>query len=908
MARWIAMSLVLLGRVAGLACQRDESLPATWPLAAGTGGPAFSNAPLELDAVAAQPLIRAAPAAVAPLVAGPASTFVRHDLSSSPFGQVTQGINVGDIDGDGRPDLVVGGDEYLLWYRNPDWTPNLIANGFKFAGGAMVVVRDMDGDGRLDVLTGRYVISSPNDRQMVWYGNTPAGWAAHVMSTTSYCHDLAFADFDRDGRVDTACDDHKLKQVSWLKAPANPTALWTTKVIDARNVMGADVADIDRDGAVDVVAGRAWYRNDGAGRFVRYAFTTLVDAADRFFDDYAKVNVLDLDGDGRLDVFATLFANSREGQVWAFFAPADPRTQPWTGVQIDPGPLFGVHSQAVARFDGTSRPQVMVAETNIGGYGFGPNPDPQTYVYRLAGAARTPAGWERLLVDDVGTHEARAVDLDGDGFPDIAGGEENTDLVTPPRDGQVSWWENLAGGAATTTSIATGTTAQPTTTTPTTTLPGGSQQRTLQPDSTSGVDNQITGTRNATSNYGAGTSLCVGNDAMNSERALVRFDLSSLGTAASVTSCVLTFTVRQVTAPTAGRIVRLRRGDWSETGSTWNAYKSGAPWGASGAASATADVDATTAVSFTPPAGIGAYTFPSLVTLCQDAVTNRAGALDLLIRQDVDQDGACSGSCAAHEFCSYSSDFTTAASRPRLVVTYATGATTSTSSSTTSTSIRPSTSTAPTPSTSTTTTTGGPSTTLRLTLQPDAAAGVDNQMAGGRNTTANYGTVSLCVGNDQANSERVLIRFDLSALGSRASVKSCLLTFTVYQVTAPTAGRIVRLRRPDWSETTSTWAAYKTGAAWSAPGAGDETTDVDATLAVPFTPPAATGAFTLPSLQALCQDAVQNRAGILDLVVAQTADQNGACAGTCVPHEFCSRSSDYSTAANRPRLVVGYAP
>jgi hypothetical protein len=179
----LAVSFLLLGPSAGRPCQRDESLPATWPLAARTSGAAMSlTATAAEAAVGSQPLIRAEAAAVAPLVvATPPLTFTRHDLDSSPYGQVTEGINVGDIDGDGRPDLVVGGDQYLLWYHNPDWTPNLIANGYKFAGGAMIVVRDMDGDGRLDVLTGRYVISDPNNLQMVLYGNTPAGWAPHVV-------------------------------------------------------------------------------------------------------------------------------------------------------------------------------------------------------------------------------------------------------------------------------------------------------------------------------------------------------------------------------------------------------------------------------------------------------------------------------------------------------------------------------------------------------------------------------------------------------------------------------------------------------------------------------------------------------------------------------------------------------
>ena len=111
-----------------------------------------------------------------------------------------------------------------------------------------------------------------------------------------------------------------------------------------------------------------------------------------------------------------------------------------------------MHSQAVGEFDGTSRPQIMVGETNIGGFGFGVNPSPHIYIYRLLGAASDPASWERTLVDDTGTHEARAIDLDGDGLPDLVGDEENTDLLNPPRNGRVSWWQNVTAASGTVTS------------------------------------------------------------------------------------------------------------------------------------------------------------------------------------------------------------------------------------------------------------------------------------------------------------------------------------------------------------------------------------------------------------------------------------------------------------------------
>jgi Ca2+-binding RTX toxin-like protein len=152
--------------------------------------------------------------------------------------------------------------------------------------------------------------------------------------------------------------------------------------------------------------------------------------------------VLDLNGDGRLDIFATMFAGSQEGQVWAFLAPANPQADPWKPVLIDPGPLYSVHSQAAADFDGSGAVQVMVAEMDVPGYSFPPTPDPKVLIYRLNGPADNRASWQKTRIDTVGSHEAVAVDVNGDGRIDLIGGDENSDRATPPRTGNARWWRN----------------------------------------------------------------------------------------------------------------------------------------------------------------------------------------------------------------------------------------------------------------------------------------------------------------------------------------------------------------------------------------------------------------------------------------------------------------------------------
>ena len=225
-------------------------------------------------------------------------------------GGLARGIHAADLDGDGDPEPVYTFGDKVAYHDNLG--DGSFGESLEIAAGAdgpqAVWPADMDGDGDIDV-----VVASRFDDKVAWHENTGDGFLEHVITTTALdTHALAVGDLDGDGDPDVVWPKSPYREIRWQENLGGGVFSEPYRLAGGVSgaVRGLDVADMDRDGDLDVVSVATavqWHENHGAGDFAIHKVSEPHNGTNH-------VKAADMDGDGDIDIVFTSY--SPPGVQW----------------------------------------------------------------------------------------------------------------------------------------------------------------------------------------------------------------------------------------------------------------------------------------------------------------------------------------------------------------------------------------------------------------------------------------------------------------------------------------------------------------------------------------------------------------------------------------------------------------
>jgi len=230
-------------------------------------------------------------------------TFTKHTISTGI--NANEDLQIADMDLDGDPDLVCGGEYYLYWYENDGFSdPTFLSHPIESIfywnlNRVSIRVSDLDNDGDMEIAA----VSDSNLFLYESWRNAPT----HTLSsdfTGSY--KMFSGDLNGDGDVDLIGHGYQTSSFYWFENQGGYSPVTTKHTVSSSvvTIQNMHVSDINGDNHIDLLSCSQgtykrldWWENSGTASptFTIHNITTII-------GDVNDVHAADLDGDGDRDL------------------------------------------------------------------------------------------------------------------------------------------------------------------------------------------------------------------------------------------------------------------------------------------------------------------------------------------------------------------------------------------------------------------------------------------------------------------------------------------------------------------------------------------------------------------------------------------------------------------------------
>ncbi|WP_168565521.1 FG-GAP repeat domain-containing protein [Crateriforma spongiae] len=159
--------------------------------------------------------------------------------------QIGYGVQLEDVNGDGKRDIVLADKRTIQWYESPSWTKHVIAEDLTKRDNVCVTARDIDGDGRCEIAIGGqwnyresvkdgavFYLVPPQDQTQLWepvrLHNDPSTHRMHWVRTGTDQYRLIVKPLRGKGSVD---GDGPALRILEYTMPQDPREPWGYSVV-----------------------------------------------------------------------------------------------------------------------------------------------------------------------------------------------------------------------------------------------------------------------------------------------------------------------------------------------------------------------------------------------------------------------------------------------------------------------------------------------------------------------------------------------------------------------------------------------------------------------------------------------------------------------------------------------------